>query len=85
MILKKKPQIPGEDQGFQAAGGGGRGDCRSQPRQVPTGEVMKLTYVVWVKVLDLFRVWGGGDLLWAQVFDLLRAKVPSDFVAMLVL
>ena len=32
--------IPGEDQGFQATGGGGRGDRSSQPRQVSTGDIL---------------------------------------------
>ena len=34
------PQIPGEDQGFQETGGGGRGDRSSQPRQVSTGDIL---------------------------------------------
>ena len=33
-------QIPGEDQGFQETGGGGRGDRSSQPRQVSTGDIL---------------------------------------------
>ena len=56
--FETSPQIPGEDQGFQATGGGGRGDRSSQPRQVSTGDILWGGTSLWFVVGHKFRqIW----------------------------